>query len=73
MQTSDNSRVCCRSIFGNLEEPVNSSWVEGKRKRQLQRGQRKAVLQIKIISQKYENKSKSENKYFKKKSDENEE
>lgn len=34
MQTSDNSRVHSRAIFSGLGEPVNLSWVEGKKKQE---------------------------------------
>lgn len=40
---------------------------KNERNRQLQRGQRKTDLQIKTISQKYENKYKPGSKYFKRK------
>lgn len=69
-------RTCrLQTIVGYILGPFLVAWESlltylgwrEKRNRKLQRGQRKADLQIKSISQKYENKYKSENKYFKRK------
>lgn len=70
-------RTCIlQTIWGYNVDPSSVAWKsllirlglgKNERNRQLQRGQRKTDLQIKTISQKYENKYKPGSKYFKRK------